>query len=432
LSDATVEPSQATGAEVVYKIPESRMWEFKSKVTDLARKAEKLGLPAITFKVVDVKSEKRGRVGEDGHMENFNVVINYVEVHGTAPTLNGWKLVGTLIHTGEGNFALPVAGFVLPEQYRTGGPECDHCQVNRYRKDTFIVRGESGEHKQVGSSCLKDFLGNKDPQAIARFCEHMILFHKVAEEFDADWRSDRHSGLDAVRFEEFTISLARVVRQNGFVSGKEAFEHGKESTGKKVWYEMTEPTDKDDHRERARRTATDDDKKTGKDIFEWAVATYAEKEPASDFEHNLRMTVRLGLVVERTANIAAAIYTLSQKAEREKLEEKWAGVVSEHVGEIGKRGDFVLTCVGVFQHPGQYGITNITRFRDEKGNVLVWFQSGTKEYKGWGRGAELKAKKALEEGKTYRVRATPKAFEERNGQKQTILTRATVEGEVGA
>src|SRR5699024_12772450 len=36
---------------------------------------------------------------------------------------------------------------------------CHHCQINRYRTNTYVVRHDDGTQKFVGSTCLKDFLG---------------------------------------------------------------------------------------------------------------------------------------------------------------------------------------------------------------------------------------------------------------------------------
>lgn len=47
---------------------------------------------------------------------------------------------------------------------------CEHCGSNRRRKDTYIVRNTvTGEFKQVGRSCLKDFTGGLDASAVAQY-----------------------------------------------------------------------------------------------------------------------------------------------------------------------------------------------------------------------------------------------------------------------
>ena len=37
--------------------------------------------------------------------------------------------------------------------------ECDHCGTTRRRSATYLVEHEDGSRKQVGSSCMADFLG---------------------------------------------------------------------------------------------------------------------------------------------------------------------------------------------------------------------------------------------------------------------------------
>ena len=84
--------------------------------------------------------------------------------------MNNWEFIASVEHTKNGNIFTGVQGVEVPERYYTGNPVCEHCNSNRYRKYTYIVRNkETGEFKQVGKSCLKDFTHGMSAEAITRY-----------------------------------------------------------------------------------------------------------------------------------------------------------------------------------------------------------------------------------------------------------------------
>lgn len=83
-----------------------------------------------------------------------------VEIGGDAPKYNDWQLLASL------DFSLgdvivntaPGVTNVNRDGLRNGW--CDHCKTNRYRTKNYLVGNiNTGEQVQVGSTCLKDFLG---------------------------------------------------------------------------------------------------------------------------------------------------------------------------------------------------------------------------------------------------------------------------------
>lgn len=96
-----------------------------------------------------------------------------------------------------------------------------------------------------------------------------------------------------------------------------------------------------------------------------------------------------------------------QKA-KERREERIASdrATSRHVGTVGERMDLTLTCEKVFEFEGQFGVTYINICRDESGNVVVY-----------------KGSNGFERGETFRVKATIKAHDERDGVAQTLISR---------
>jgi hypothetical protein len=82
-----------------------------------------------------------------------------VEITGEAPKFAGWTFHARVDRVGE-SFTLataPGVDHVSREGIALG--QCDHCATNRVRKTTYIMGNETGERVQVGSTCIKDFLG---------------------------------------------------------------------------------------------------------------------------------------------------------------------------------------------------------------------------------------------------------------------------------
>jgi hypothetical protein len=107
------------------------------------------------------------------------------------------------------------------------------------------------------------------------------------------------------------------------------------------------------------------------------------------------------LVAEAIADAAR----LQRKADRGE-----AVATSQYVGTEGKRQSFGrCTVIGRREIDGNYGLTTLLRLSDASGNILTWFASGSP---------------ASQVGDAVEVIATVKRHEERDGGKQTVITRA--------
>ena len=103
---------------------------------------------------------------------------------------------------------------------------------------------------------------------------------------------------------------------------------------------------------------------------------------------------------------------LERKAEAEAREAERldAAKASHHVGTVGERVEFVAKKAEfITSWETQFGRTFLYKFTDENGNVFVWFASG-----------------AFDEHNGITVRGTVKKHDERDGVKQTVLTRCKI------
>jgi hypothetical protein len=106
-----------------------------------------------------------------------------------------------------------------------------------------------------------------------------------------------------------------------------------------------------------------------------------------------------------------AVLRILDREEEKKAE--WAAKreveksLSQYIGEVGKREVFKLTCQQVLIFSSEFGICYIHLLKDDAGNRLV--------YKG--------SKHLADKDEVFTIKATIKAHNERDGEKQTILSR---------
>ena len=85
---------------------------------------------------------------------------NDVTISGEPPCYDGWTFLASLDFDPEIGLVVNTAPGV-DKIDRTGlaDGECQPCETKRYRRHCYLVRNEAGKQMQVGSTCIKDFLG---------------------------------------------------------------------------------------------------------------------------------------------------------------------------------------------------------------------------------------------------------------------------------
>ena len=441
--------------QATYIIPECNLSDLLSTVEKLNKRAKRLGVPevVVTSKVSCVKHqvrqitttgstnlcwresiEKRSTedVGDAFLANAFEVTglvmaWHEVTITGESPCLNGWEIVAVLepLVTEEGttiNLMRTIPGCVCPSEYRSCTGVCDHCNTSRRRKETFVVRNESGEHKSVGRQCLKDFLGyHADPHALAQFAEMIAQLNTLCEnagEFDEEGYG--RCGEKCWDLHKLLTVTATRIRLFGWKSRTVARERGdNDATADTVIVLLTPPDYRNMSAEKARldREYRDahveivEDSVTAEDAITWAKSFTETQTEENEYLANCNTVSRVGFVTRGTVGVAVSIVS-SFLREKDRLTQMAAKSISNHVGTVGVRIDMLkVTCEKVMMSEGQYGVTGIHRMHDEAGNDLVWFASG---------GEVIKA------GETVTIAASVKSHGEYKGRKQTTLTRCVV------
>jgi hypothetical protein len=280
-----------------------------------------------------------------------------------------------------------------------------------------VLLRDDGDIKQVGRSCIKDFLGHKNPHHLAEAAELVYEFMRegeLAEEREYGGRGEDIHWVDSI-----LPLAAAIVRVHGFLGATAARQKMEAdgwcppTTAERIHYIMRPLSSTSDGyrewKEECEKCAvTPDDEAMVVAIKEW-LAAVATQESHSEYEHNLLVAChyaksftnrRMGLVVSVIQAYRKHMDMVRQRSEVKR--------VSKHVGEVGKRMDLVLTVKRITPSEGTFGTKYITRMEDDDGNVFVWFASSNH---------------GLKEGTKYNVRATVKSHDTYKDVAQTVLLR---------
>lgn len=363
-----------------YRIPVRNIGTFREKIEKLTRRAKKLGQPAPIVRVDPM-------VWDESKKEAYHQV--HIDPAVAMPKLDGWRFLALLQHETAGNVIRNISGEELAQEWRTAPSACGHCRTRRSRKETALLRHtESGELRQVGRSCLVDFIGHGAEQ-IASLAEYIDELNHVAD--------DCYGGSGSGDYSDMIDFLALVVREieqdGGYVSAATArATEGLQSSGMAAWGAMMKGA-----------RANEEYVQTAQEILAWGRALPAN---GSEYEFNLRTLALTGAVRFRDANLAASMVA-AYRRDKVPAPAKSETRISAHVGKPGQKIACTVHVEKIILSEGMYGITRIHVMRDAEGNRLVWFASGA----------------PLDEGAEVQIKATVKAHGERNGEKQTILTR---------
>lgn len=406
--------------EKTFDILKSKKDRFLNNVEKFNKKAVKLEVAPMT---VEFGEEKVHSYYADETAEILGILtkITYLEttVKYEVPKIAGWDLVCVFDyeHYEDENeqaqlavFTNTVPGKELPYEYQDKKDvHCEHCGHNRFRKRTFLVQHESGEYKEVGSTCLKDFLGH-DPNSFMWYAGIQDRIREMEDEFGlGSFGSGDPMSYDLLGILTLTHT---VIRKYGWTSRSEANDYsynnnGKVATADNVLYYLTTPKEKIEPRDRIEIEEEDEN------IAEKTLAYFKTLESQdNDYIMNCIKLIRIDRVPRRRLGIACsmiAVYRRHVEKELEKAQE----LPSEWFGNIGsKLEDCEVTCTFKTEVEGFHGTSTLYKFVDNDGNIFKTFYSGYT----W----------SVEQEEKVRLFGTVKKHDEWNDKKETLLTRCKV------
>ncbi len=418
---------ETTEALTVYQIPASNMPGLMVRLDKLSRKSMKLlGKPVALNTIEEVRkprmrkdNPRKPALDIDGN-QLFDVFFN-VTIQAETPKIAGWTFVATIDHSMEaGNIVRvnPNSGFEPDAKWRTVERRCDHCGKIRARRDTFLLRSDTtGEIKQIGRQCIRDFIGYDVAQVVA-----MAEIVGSAMPSDSDADMDWAGGIRDRRYifvHTYMAHVAAMIRTNGWTSGKQSQIEATQSTASQAHTNMFT---------RRSRTfepveLTDKDFETGDGALAWG----KELAGKNDYEYNLSVVAKADMVEYRSIGILASMIPAYLRAKEEEFKQaerrKSLGVLnSKHVGTVGERlrnVDAIL--YALIQIPSDFGTRYLFKFLTTDGNVLIWFATEDAAVK-----YELGSMDAIART-PVRITGTVKKHDAYQGVNQTNLSRCAIE-----
>lgn len=376
------------------------------KIEKINARADKRGLSGrldLTVSEVEVKSK------DDMGFEVVEIMYD-VEFTGEAPKHDGWVFLATLDWDPNAGLIVrtaPGVHSVDREGLREGA--CDHCNKDRMRRETFLVKHEeTGEEKQIGRSCIKDFLG----------WETGISWPSTPQDDDEEKEFFGDSGDRDVSTETVLAYAWACTKAFGFVRSQD---YHATPTVQLVRNALSPSRAKRD-REFAEKMAPLAGEAKGKAAEVRAFILSDDFSGTSEYVLNLKAIAGAKHTSSRNFGILVSApqawarfneQTLIRKARDEKPSE-WIGTAPDkEAGVKGSRITFTGLVESIRYIDGFYGSTTLYQVRAEDSGVVVkWFASTN----------------ALGEDTGVRVtlRGTVKEHDEYKGIKSTVLTRCTL------
>lgn len=387
-----------------YRIYEDNIERLEKKLQRIANKCKKYG---NDFKYEQVGEEFSEYTDDNGNKHTVRYVL--VEAEGTA-IINDWKFIASVEHTEKGNIIKSCCEVEVPVKYYTSKSICEHCNSKRYRKDTYIVQNiETGEFKQVGKSCLKDFTCGMSAESIANY---ISLFDELIQ-----GEIIEGSGYNGTRYIDVKESLqyiAETIRHFGYVKSDDIRPTKQRA---REYYEVEHGMlngyyDKERAKElraEIKSVSFNYDSEYAKKLTENVLKWIEEQEESNNYIHNLKTVCNLEYVSFDKFGLLASMFPTYDRQmirEKQKAEEKAQEQQSKYVGNIGDRitvqiADFKV----VTSWETNFGLTKIFKIIDTDGNIYTWKTSG-----------------GIADG-TETIVGTVKAHNEYRDIKQTELTR---------
>lgn len=418
-----------------YTIYADQVEEVRKRLDRLAKKAANYKIP-FSYTISEEHPKKVSVYEVDSVTQTIHTVGTYmvaaVDITVNCEGLiraNGWTLRARVEHGSQGNIVMGIGDKpVDPEWYKMPSC-CDHCKTKRIRPVTYFCENESGEIRQVGRTCLKDYTGISTATA-AMWAEVRDIINDDMSCTTAEWEKTHRShrmydtelilahACDSIQKEGYRKKTEQGSTRNAVQEKIDAgVEPSAEAMGKAkticdwlssldevarnedaaisaAWKKFEETGEYSDNRAywKLERDRTGLERK----CIHLALSGYAKSQ-------------HIGLL---TYMPVAYEHYLERKARREKwrTEKLEAAAASNYVGNEGQRITITTaTAKLVASWETDFGVIRLYKFTDAQGNVFVWRTS-----------------KNLKISDCMQIKGTVKEHSEYDGVKQTVITRCVI------
>lgn len=391
----------------IYSIPAANFPTLQAKIAKLNNKAEKINCPPVVLTVLKTGMKKTIVHSECTHKKyEFNELYYECEISGQSPKINGWKLAAIIKPLLNDKIIYEISGEHCPPEYRHNSFFCEHCGFNRKRNFVFILKHDSLGHKQVGKTCLKDFLGHAEPEQILAYAENYI---NITTDIENSASLGFSQCEQTINLEAYVATCSMLIRKIGWVSSKDA-DYDRLSTSNIAWQSFDRNSGIAEYIRKNELQVESIDIEKARSAISWA--SELPDDSSSNYMNNLGIVARLGVVTHDVKGFAASLVNAYNKFLSDEIRKPQASKSAGYIGEIGKRQTLVnLTVFAMIPIGGIYPKTLI-KFHDESGRIVSWFASGFPD--------------GFEIGKKLNIKATIDKHEHYRDIEQTIIKRATI------
>lgn len=338
----------------------------------------------------------------------------YEITNGTLTVEGNHKYVGKISHEDGMTSISEVPGFTINPTFRTRH-HCDHCNKVRNRNSYFVFTHEERGELQVGSSCLKDFIGH-NPQHLLGWLDGLAELHLLDNVGPSD--ENEGGGLRTAFGYEFNLTLATIVNQirtRGFRSAKMVAEieasnplRTVTTTAEEVNGRLFDHYRRDEYRVAC--TPTEENYSEAAEFLTWAAARTGD---VSTFWFNVVQQLENNAVFlpKKVSYVAAAVQMWIRENEAAKV--RGETKVSEFVGAVGEKIEASITVTRINLFDTQFGTSRMIIGTTEAGAVLVWTTTSA-------------SVRDVEVGQTLKLSGAVKNHAVFRDIKQTVLTRCKV------
>lgn len=365
------------------------------KINAINMRAAKRGFTG-RFELIGKRTEvvKKNAAGFD-----ITKVVYETTLTGTPPSYNGWSLQASLEwDQNAGLIVRTVPGVESIDRTCLVDGKCDHCHIDRYRKHFYVVTNGT-ETKQVGSTCIKDFLG-WDASVV------FITAKTVSDEIDG-WLSGKSYDHDYATLDVLAVAWA-VIQADGWKPASSLY-----GTTKQTVAMVLDPRNAEEREASKVYTSyVPDSYKQAQIIRDWVLSDGFSGD--SEYVINLKAIARAEFTSSRSIGfLVSAPQTWAKARERDLIRQAESDeIVNEHFGSVGDKVVLTVTIKSIRFIEGDFGTTTLYTMVTETGHMVKWFASKS----ALGETADV----------TLKIKGTIKKHDEYQGVKATLLTRCKI------
>ena len=376
----------------------------------------KKGFPTL-FKVNSIYEKSVALYKMEGYVEvplnaTETVQVMDISLDITNMELGHWNVIGVKERVNE----KAIFYGEIPEKYHNDDFICEHCNNHRKRNKVIILKHkETGEEKQVGNTCLKDFVGVE----VSRFNSLLnelqaIVIQKLYIKDNLPQQAYLYDVKRVLHIAYKVMQKYGYVKKWDFSKGDVPFNYRTTKSRVIEIYNKCEIAKEDEN-----FLLEDLDTNTIKKCVD-TYKDFVKKNGESNFTENVLNLLSTPYVSYKFLSyivfvpsfyINACKFEVRKQKEQEKQNQERKSINNEYLANIGDKVSFEGTLERVNGFEGTYGYTYVYNFKTTDNHVVVWFS--TKNIQ-------------KNEGDKVSVSGTVKKLNDYNGIKQTVITRCKV------